>query len=139
MKKILLLFVLCCSCKSTSTLSKFDYNHDSEAWITAFKDQMFFACLKESHPNDTIFNLISKRDAFNPYEGLGLTNSNKAKELGKKIIQNIPPPKMCEGCKDGKNYYMANCLHYYKSKDLDSIANSEYKKFITQQKELYGN
>ncbi len=38
---------------------------------------------------------------------------------------------MCEGCKDDMNYYMATALHFYKSKELDSIAK---KMFATQEK-----
>lgn len=33
------------------------------------------------------------------------------------------------------NYYMANALHFYNSKQLDSIAIQEYKKYLKQMKE----
>ena len=44
---------------------------------------------------------------------------------------------MCENCKEGENYYMANCLHYYASHELDSIAKKNYKKHV--KKENFGN
>ncbi|WP_417353294.1 hypothetical protein [Flavobacterium alkalisoli] len=135
-KKILLLLLVLSSCKPTnistkSQYEKFDYNVSSNPWIVAFKDQAFFSCLRESYSNnDTIFKLIEKRDAFNGYDNLGLNNITLAKELGKKIVVEMPPPSMCEGCTEGMNSYMANCLHYYNSRELDSIAHVEYEKYI---------
>ncbi|MEN9964334.1 MAG: hypothetical protein RL582_1429, partial [Bacteroidota bacterium] len=52
----------------------------------------------------------------------------KADELGKQLIENIPPPAMCEGCTTGMNYFMAISLHYYNSKELDIIAKNLYRR-----------
>ncbi|GGB72691.1 hypothetical protein GCM10007424_10800 [Flavobacterium suaedae] len=117
---------------STPKYKKFDYNTSANPWIDAYKDQVFIACLKESYSNEEIFKLIEKEDAYNPYDGLDLVSFNNAKQRGEKIALNIPLPVMCEGCEDGMNYYMATCLHYYKSEELDSIAKSEYRRFINQ-------
>jgi hypothetical protein len=46
--------------------------------------------------------------------------------LGKQLIENIPPPEMCEGCTAGMNYYMAVSSHYYNSKELDFVAKNLY-------------
>lgn len=86
----------------------------------------------ESYNNPEIFRLIEQRDAYNTYDGLSLESIELARRLAKELIQNIPKPVMCEGCKDGKNYYMAVSLHYYASRELDSIADVEYKNDLKQ-------
>ena len=139
-KILLLLAAVTCllSCSPTSKKkSGFDYQTSDNPWIDAFKDQVFFACLKESYPNDSIFRLIEKRDVFNPYDGLNPENLEKAKHLGQFLSQNIPPASMCEGCADGQNYYMATCLHYYASSELDSIARAQYRKYKEQLDSMY--
>lgn len=68
-------------------------------------------------------------------DGLSLDDLNKTKELAKKLFNNMPKVAMCENCKEGENYYMSNSLHYYSSKELDSIAKEEYKKHLKMQKE----
>ncbi|MFA6087022.1 hypothetical protein [Mucilaginibacter sp.] len=128
--KILMLIALTVilGCSPTA-YPKFDYNNGPNPWVNAFKDQVFFASLRESYKNDTIFSLIERKDALNPYDGLSLEALQKAKQLGKDLVKKMPPPAMCDGCTAGMNYYMANALHYYNSRDLDSIAKSEYKKY----------
>lgn len=37
-----------------------------------------------------------------------------------------------------QNYYMATCLHYYKSRELDSIANLAFEKLQRSLEEYYG-
>lgn len=122
-KLFIFLTVFLAGC-TNNIYSKFDYNISTNPWIDAFKDQFFFACLGESYQNDTLFKIIEKKDAFNPYDGLSLEALQKARELAKNLVKNMPPPSMCEGCTPGMNYYMANALHYYNSRELDSIANS---------------
>lgn len=139
MKYISITILLLSSC-SKNSYQKFDYNKSDNPWIEAFKDNVFFACLKESYKNDTIFKLIDNRDAFNPYDGLSLDDLNKTKELAKKLVNNMPKAAMCENCKEGENYYMSNSLHYYASKELDSIAKEEYKNHLKMQKKsLWAN
>lgn len=126
----LITFLFCfCSC-SKNTFEKFNYNKSENPWITAYKDNVFFECLKESYKNDSIFSLIEKKDALNPYDGLTLDDLNQTKKLGQDIIKNIPKPSMCENCKDDVNYYMSNCLHYYNSRELDSIAKRAYQEYL---------
>ncbi|TRW26668.1 hypothetical protein FMM05_04630 [Flavobacterium zepuense] len=123
-------FILILNSCAKNSYSNFDYNRADNPWIDAFKDQAFITCLKESYAHDSIFKLIEKKDALNPYDGLSLESLQKARSLGKLISKDIPPPSMCENCTEGQNYYMATCFHYYKSKELDSIANAEYRKFL---------
>lgn len=133
---IILLIIICVlnSCGS-SKLEKFDYKKTSNAWISCFKDQVFFSCLRESYKNDTvIFNKIGKIDAFNPYDGLSPEAIALSEKIGLNIVVNIPPPSMCEGCKEGDSYYMAHCLHYYASRELDSIAKEAYREYLKSDK-----
>lgn len=121
---------------SPQTYQHFDYNKSSNPWIDAFKDQVFFSCLREGYKSDSLFNAIEKKDALNPYDGLELEALNLARSLGKTLVKNMQPPSMCDGCKTGMNYYMANALHYYNSKELDSIAHKAYKKHIAGEKDF---
>ena len=136
MRKILLLIgLICLAACSKHTFPRFDYNNGPNSWINAFKDRVFFNSLRESYKSDTIFKLIEKKDAFNPYEGLGPDAINKAKLIAIELVRKMPPPTMCENCTKDMNYYMANALHFYNSKQLDSIAIQEYKKYLKQMKE----
>ncbi|MBK9024102.1 MAG: hypothetical protein IPL69_09060 [Saprospiraceae bacterium] len=54
------------------------------------KTKCFFSSLRESYQNDTIFDLIGKKDAFNTYDGLDLENIALAKSLAKNMVNNIP-------------------------------------------------
>ena len=123
MKMLLLLFIICLSACNHHTYPKFDYNRSSSPWKDAFKDRVFFEALKEAYKSEPlIFQSIEKRDALNPYDGLSLEALQKAQEIGAALIRNLPPPRMCEGCKNGVNYYMASALHYYNSRELEQIA-----------------
>lgn len=131
MKKLLFLFLICClNVCYAQKHSKFDYIKSNQPWVDAFKDLVFFSSLRAAYKSDTtIFKLIETKDAFNPFDGLSLSAVMKAKQLGQKLIENMPSkPAMCENCKPGMNYYMATALHYYMSAELNSIAVSEYKK-----------
>lgn len=134
MKKIIIIVISLSACHK-GFYPPFDYNKSANPWIDAFKDKVFFSALAEAYKSDTtIFQLIEKKDALNPYDGLSLYETQKAEELGKIFIKNIPPPSMCETCINGRNYFMASSLHYYKSKELDSIARKFYIIHITNDK-----
>jgi hypothetical protein len=76
----LLPLMLMAAC-SHHTYQKFDYNKSRNAWVDAFKDRVFFACLRESYKDDSLFKMIEKKDAFNPYDGLEGDAIIKASEL----------------------------------------------------------
>ncbi|MFW0736699.1 hypothetical protein [Flavobacterium sp. T12S277] len=140
MKNLIKLLILFCFCScSKNTFPKFDYNESNNPWIDAYKDNVFFSCLKESYKNDSIFKLIERKDALNPYDGLSLQDLEKTRHLGMNLSTNIPKPILCENCKEGNNYYMSNCLHYYISKELDSIANKAYKNYLKSEKNTLKN
>lgn len=141
--KILLTFLmvvqLSYSYSQVKHSTHFDYNNSENPWIDAFKDRVFFSALKEAYKTDTlIFKLIEKKDALNPYDGLSPDEMKKAESLGEALIKKIPPPAMCENCPAGMNYFMATSLHYYISRELDSIAKKLYKKRIKGNKKVFG-
>lgn len=134
---IILLFIVS-SC-TPKLYPKFDYNKSENPWIDAFKDRVFFSALEEAYKSDTsIFLLIRKKDAFNPYDDLYGEAREIAIKIGVDLIKKIPPPAMCEGCKGDMNYYMAASLHYYNSRELDSIARKLYKEHVRNDKKIFG-
>lgn len=127
MKYLLIIIIFFAQACNKNNYPTFDYNKSTNPWVDAFKDRVFFSTLEEAYKSDTsIFILIRKRDAFNPYDGFYGEARETARKIGIDLIKKMPPPAMCEGCKDGMNYYMAIALHYYKSKDLDNIAKRNY-------------
>lgn len=135
MKYIIIIVLFFLSSCNRNIYPKFDYKISENPWITAFKDRVFFSAIREAYKSDTIvFKQIEKKDALNPYDGLSLAEMEEADKLGKKLIENIPSPVMCEGCSGDKNYYMAIALHYYISKDLDSIAKNTFKIHLKKDK-----
>lgn len=137
MKYIIIILLLCLSSCSKKTYHRFEYNKSDNPWVEAFKDNVFLSILRESYQNDTIFKLLEKKDTFNPYNGLSGDALDQTKQLATKFIKNMPKSAICENCKEGENYYMANSLHYYASCELDSIACEAYKKKLRLEKELY--
>lgn len=130
MKKSLLIlsvFTFLVSC-SSSKRDRFVYNEFT--WIDQFKESVFLVCIKESYKSDSIYEQMSQRDIFFAndalYEDLELIN-----RLGEDFVKRIPlPTRPCPECKKEDKFFLANCLKYYRSKELDSIAKSEYRKFL---------
>lgn len=132
MKKLffLLLFSILFSSCIINQLPQFDHYKSQNPWVSAFKDRVFIKCLEHSYSNsDTILKLIGKTDAFNPYDGIYSyleKNWKYIDSIGKSIPKNAPTLWL-DDYKD-HNTYLCNCLHYYESRELDSIAKKEYKK-----------
>lgn len=102
-----------------------------ETWVTLFKEEVFVECLKESYQNDTIFKLISKKDISGSHDFIvWITEIEIARKLGREFADNIPDPEYKFDYKIGQKYYMSSCLKYYASRELDSIAQIEYKKYL---------
>lgn len=124
---IVILFFSSCT---VNKLARFNYNNGPNPWINAFKDRVFVKCLEHSYNNDSIFTMINKIDVYvNPYDAFYLEGDRikLLDSLSHSIPLHIPPPSgLIEGV-DGRNFYLCNCLHYYASKELDSIARKEYK------------
>ncbi len=100
--------------------------------VTLFKEEVFVECLKESYQNDTIFKLISKKDISGSHDFIvWITEIEIARKLGREFADNIPDPEYkFDDYKIGQKYYMSSCLKYYASRELDSIAQIEYKKYL---------
>jgi hypothetical protein len=99
---------------------------------------VFYQCIKEGYGNDTIFKLMEKKDLFNSSENyITLKEAEIARIIGKKIIQNLPPPFIKTDDENilGKNFISSSCLHSYASKELDSIAKEAYKKYLKSENE----
>ncbi len=136
MKKYLIVLIIITTSCNKGLYARFNYNHSVNPWIDAFKDRVFFSAVREAYQSDTlIFQLIEKKDAFNPYDGLTLKEIEMADEMRKNLIKNMPSPSMCENCAAGSNYFMASGLHYYASRELDSIAGKLYKIHIKNDKD----
>jgi hypothetical protein len=138
---ILTICLLVLSC-NTYKRDKFYYRgqikSSSMSWINNFKDEVFYECLKEGYKNDSIFKLMSKKDLFNTSDGgMTLDDYNSIRILGRKIIKNMPPPYIHIDDEDisGMNFISASCLHYYASRELDSIAKAAYKNHVKMEKE----
>lgn len=131
---LLVLSLVFISC-NTYKRDNFKYrNEDKKVWINTFKTEVFYECLKEGYENDSIFKLIAKKDLFNSYDAIDFTTIDFARELGKNIIVKMPKPYMKidigEDDLKNKDFISYNCLNYFASKELDSIATSEYKKML---------
>lgn len=136
-KSVVLICFFICSC-SINRRENFDYQKSNNAWIMAYKDYVFYECLKEGIQNDTLFMIMKKRDLFNPYDEIDFSEIDSARLLGIEIIKNMPKPWHCDDCDGNENYISANCLHYYASKDLDIEARAAYKKHIKKRKQVWG-
>lgn len=138
MKKIVItlaLIVFSTSCQNRYLREKFHYrNEDELTWVNTFKAEAFYSCLKERYPNkDSIFFEMGKSDLFNLFEGIDTENIDYARSLGKKIAVQMPKPFIkIDGDEEkmrSKNFISYNCLNYYASRELDSLAKAAYKAF----------
>ncbi len=135
MKKILFcLLVVTTGCVVTNKKPRFDYvsSGSENPCISAFKDRVFFAILMESYKNTAAFDEIKKVDVFNPFDGLPFSIQLKIDSIGKNFVKNMPRPPFCDECKPEQNYYMAQALHFYESRQLDSIAKAELGKYTSE-------
>jgi hypothetical protein len=140
---IIIICFLTVSCKSYQH-ERFKYRgsntNEKTFWIEIYKDEMFYQCIKEGYKNDSIFKLMRKKDLFNSSEAVvNLKNAKIARALGIKIIKNLPPAFIKSDDEDisEKNFISASCLHYYASRELDSIAKSAYKEYLREEKNPY--
>ncbi|WP_175634968.1 hypothetical protein [Pedobacter ghigonis] len=102
-----------------------------DEWLMSYKRQVFISCLKSQDTS------VSKNDISESvnFDLIGNTASAKqADSLGKEFYKLIQPSKILD---HNKNKALVNeCLAYYESKQLDSIAKSAYKKYLEAKKNL---
>lgn len=124
----------------------YEYGKVSNSWITAYKDNVFYSCIRDGYKNDSIWLLMDKEDWFSTYDAIDLLDIDSAVVIGQKAIKNLPEEvyfnsQEFSSDKDKskhKNYISATCLHYYISRELDSIAKEAFKHEVKRKTELYG-
>ncbi len=139
MKNIFLIcvFLLLNSCKTNGLRQNFIYEEkkSKELWINSYKYEVFYGCIKEGLGNDSLRIILKDKDLFNKSLELEFNTIDNARQLGSYIVKNMPKPFIkFENENDlNKNFISYNCLKYYASRELDSIANIEYKKMLLKQ------
>jgi hypothetical protein len=132
MKNFILFLFFLSGCSAINHVTKTNQDNNYKAWITAFKDRVFIKCLDHSYPkSDSILSIIGRTDAFNPYDGIYNyldTRFGFIDSLGASVYKKVQPLWLDDF--KGRNTYLCNCLHYYSSLELDSIAKAEYKNYI---------
>lgn len=128
MKIILLYFgwaILFGSCSISNNIESQD---PAEAnWVHAFKTTVFISCMNSSDKNSQdiskaiCFDIIGNIDYF-----------ERADSIGKHLSEQILPSPIIDF--DGGKPVTIQCLDYYSSSALDSIAKSEFKKFKKERK-----
>lgn len=139
MKNIFLIcvFLFLNSCKTNSLKQKFNYEekNSKELWINSYKYEVFYGCIKEGLGNDSLRIILKDKDLFNKSLELEFNTIDNARQLGSYIVVNMPKPFIkFENENDlNKNFISYNCLKYYASRELDSIANIEFIKTLKKQ------
>jgi hypothetical protein len=139
MKRIAYILILLSliACKSGYKRAKFDYNQsEKQIWIDSYKYEVFYGCIKEGIGNDSLRIILDNKDLFNKNSDMPFPTIDEARVHGKEIIMNMPKAyiKIDNDQEDlkHKNFISYNCLVYYASRDLDSIAKAEYKKYLKE-------
>ena len=124
------------SCKTSTTLNRNEISEGKERkeWIFAFMAEAFHKYLKSS-------GFVIEKDASSSlnFQILGDFNVlSKTDSLGKnysKVI-NDKAIGLKSGDLDGYKAITNGCLSFFESKELDSIANLEYRKIKLNEKKL---
>lgn len=134
---LICVFLFLNSCKTNNLKQKFKYEekNSKELWINSYKYEVFYGCIKEGLGNDSLRILLKDKDLFNKSLELDFNTIDGARQLGSYIVINMPKPFIkFENENDlNKNFISYNCLKYYASKELDSIANIEFTKTLKKQ------
>ena len=135
MKKIIL-FAIAISLISCDTYKResFTYNeNEKQLWINSYKYEAFYGCMNQGLENDSLKIILKSKDLFNPNLNLDFSTIDLARQSGKNSILQLPKPfikvDVGEENLQTKNYFSYTCLKYYASRELDSTAQEEYKKY----------
>jgi hypothetical protein len=145
---VIIIAIIFFSCKSTYNYADLDNyygldfpekksirkskdDEDITFWINTYKQQVFYDCLFENYKNDSISNIMEKEDLFNPSDHIPFTFWPKMREIGKNAIRYMPENDYFVETEFNRRrkFISKTCLDYFASKELDSIAKSEYKFF----------
>ena len=126
--KISVLMLISCN---TYKRDSFSYTQNKkQSWIDSYKYEVFYGCIKEGLENDSLRIILKDKDLFNPTLDLDFKTIEDARLYGKNIIKKMPKANIKidigEEYLKNKNFISYNCLRYYASKELDSIANKAY-------------
>jgi len=106
---------------------------EADYWIRTYKQQVFYSCLTQNFKNDSVFVLMGKEDfVSNPSDIIPFSFWKKIDSVGKNAIRYMKKNEfISDNPEDRKlNFISGTCLNYYTSKELDSIAKCEFKKYL---------
>jgi hypothetical protein len=141
MKKNVITILICSlifSCKTKYVKENFEYEEKTpkELWINSYKYEVFYGCIKYGIGSDSLRLILQNKDLFNKSLELDFNTIDNARKLGSQISAKMPFPYIKIDIDDkeikNKNFISYNCLKYYASRELDSIANVEYTKSISK-------
>jgi hypothetical protein len=125
-KSILFISFSFLSCKSLKI------NKEKEDWIFAYKSTVFISCLSQSYGEEFKRILNKEQSIMSNFEILESLKTATADSLGVSFASKIlSSPKDSDFYK--RKVIINNCLYFYNSKILDSIANSEYQKMLKEE------
>lgn len=129
---IVLFLAGCHSLKPKNTIT------EKDQWIIAYKNAVFISCISQSDHNVDVSLPVIKNDISTSicFDVLGDKEfSASADSVGRFFHTKIfPSPILDFG---GGKAIINECLAYYESNLLDSIAHNEYKKFCKKRKAMY--
>ncbi|MFA5556034.1 MAG: hypothetical protein WCY06_05850 [Flavobacteriaceae bacterium] len=110
------------------------YEQEKKIWINSYKYQVFYGCIERGIGNDSLRIILKNKDLFSKNSNVNFFIIDQAREYGKRIIEEMPDANIKidkgEEYLRNKNFISYNCLVYYASRELDSIANNAYKQYI---------
>lgn len=124
------------SCSSNSyKRQRFTYSpSEKQIWIDSYKYEVYFGCINEGLENDSLRIILKSRDLYSKNAEIDFKVIDDARRYGKYIIKQMPDANIKidndqQHLRDN-NFISYNCLVYYASLQLDSIANIAYKDYI---------
>lgn len=134
-KYFLLIGYICLVSCASNEKKRFNYiDNDKEFWINSYKTEVFLSCINEGIKNDTLFIILSNKDLLNMNEEISFSEIDSARKLGVSIAKKIPKPYIKidsdETELNGKRLISYNCLKYYSSHELDSIAKKAFEEYL---------
>lgn len=126
---IAFLATACCTQNNIADSSKKENNDPhQDAFVKYFKVQSFCSCYKYSFKDTDIIDIMSKEDLMGSYDELAnRLILKKIDSLGETVSKTILPSTYQDF--ENKRRITSECLRFYTSEKLDSIAYAEYIKY----------
>lgn len=105
--------------------------NEADYWIRTYKQQVFYNCLYYGYKDKSIYEMLGKEDLGNPSDFIPFPFWPKMDEVGKNALRYMEKNDFISDDPEDKkkNFISKTCLNYLVSRELDSIAKNEYKKF----------